>query len=189
MKKFIAMTAIIVSVSAFADTPVPTEHHYFKNNSLQLEMQSQDLNIAEQRINDIKWDFKLSGKTHFNDNLYSIVNVVMQDGNNINYGVTAGICNPYQSLTPYAEISYDHSYKDLTTLSSKQLNYDTGVALNYFSRVSPYVEADDYVDPQKWFVKTGVKFNIDSKFYVLADYAFPSKTTGNKLGFGAGIQF
>ena len=187
MKKLLALTALFLSFSAYADTP--THHSYFNNNSVQLELNTTNIDLDDTPFKDIDWDFTFSLKTHLTNNLYSSVNVVKYDKDKFGYGATLGIQDPYWDLIPYSEVGYEHSYTDVKTISGKQLSYDTGVKLDTFYGIIPYVEADDYLDADRWYIKTGLRCNIGQHFYMIADYSFPSKTESNSLGVGAGFQF
>ncbi|NIT58782.1 MAG: hypothetical protein GWN00_21940 [Aliifodinibius sp.] len=188
MKKLIAMTALSLCFSsAFADSQNVDVHQLFSKNSFQIEAQSSDLN-TDKKLSDIDWDFKLSLKTEYNGFVYSFLNF-SKFSNDYAYGATVGLQDPFDSVTPYSEITYNHLNSNNKMLSSQQFDYDTGIKINHFSRLSPFLEADDFLDSSRWYIKTGAQFNVDNRFYLIGDYAFPSKTTGSQLGLGIGVAF
>ena len=69
--------------------------------------------------------------------------------NDYSYGATVGVQDPFSTFTPYSEISYNHQNTSKKLLTSDQFDYGTGVKLNYFSRLSPFLEANDFLD-SKW---------------------------------------
>lgn len=187
MKKLIAMTALCFCFSsALADTPAQVQK-FFKSNSLQLEAQSSDLN-TDTKLSDVDWNFKFTLNTAYNDYVYSKIDVVKMS-NDYSYGATVGVQDPFASFTPYSEISYNHQNTSKKLLTSDQFDYGTGVKLNYFSRLSPFLEANDFLDADRWFVKTGLQFKVDDRFSLIGDFSFPSKLHGSRCGLGIGVAF
>ncbi len=188
MKKLVAMTALSLCFSAaFADSKNIDIHQLFRNNSFQVEAQSSDLN-TDKKLSDIDWDFKFSLKTDFNGFVYSLINAE-KFSHDYGYGLKVGLQDPLDSVTPYSEITYNHLNSNQKMISSQQFDYDAGIKINRFSRLSPFLEADDFLDSKKWYIKAGAQFNVDNRFYLVGDYSFRSKTTGSQLGLGAGVAF
>ena len=185
MKKLLFISALCLSMTAHAE--LPKSVHYFKNNTVQVESDTMNLDVNN-KLSDMDFDFKVSMTTHFNNNFYSTVSVTKYEKDQVGYGAVIGVEEPYKDVTAYSEVTYNHDYTDVKNLSDKQFNYDSGVRLNILSSLSPYIECDDYADSDLFFLKAGLRYTINKKFFLVADYSFKSKVTGNKVGLGMGLK-
>jgi len=189
MKTLLTLTALFLCTSALAAIPPVSEcNHYLKGSSFDFEVLS-DGNLSTQSLKELDLDFKGTFTAHINTYSYATVDLVKLTKDHWGYGATVGVQDTYQHFTPYGEVHYSHNYTQAKNVSDQNFDYNTGIKLAYFTHLTPFIEADDFVNSNRWFVKTGVKYKLNDRYYLLADYSSPSHIIGAKVGFGGGVQF